>query len=147
MHNLTTNTHKIKRPKENLDVCLMQHRKWIAEDINVKLAMTDLSRSWSYNTELSPLVRYNLSPRPRISGAKGFSLQTPCSLDCNMKWINTLRNLSISWFTFSNNTYQGNPAQITGTGKARLKSQMTHEEEKRSFSELLEKLIGFSRHD
>jgi len=36
--------------------------------------------SWSYNTELSPLVRYNGSPNFPITGAKGFSLQTPCSL-------------------------------------------------------------------
>lgn len=40
-----------------------------------------LSKSWSYKTELSPLVRYNVSPKERINGAKGFSLQTPCSLE------------------------------------------------------------------
>lgn len=36
-----------------------------------------LSKSRSYNTESSPLVWYNVSPRPHISGAKGFSLHTP----------------------------------------------------------------------
>ena len=42
-----------------------------------------LSKSWSYKTELSPLVRYSVSPRPHINGAKGFSLQTPCNLGRN----------------------------------------------------------------
>lgn len=44
-----------------------------------------LSKSWSYKTELSPLVRYRGRPNLPISGASGFSLQTPCSLKDDMK--------------------------------------------------------------
>lgn len=44
-----------------------------------------LSKSWSYRTELSPLVRYNLRPSILINGAKEFSLQTPCNLNHKIK--------------------------------------------------------------
>lgn len=40
-----------------------------------------LSKSWSYRMESSPLVRYNVRPKRRITGDSGFSLQTPCNLN------------------------------------------------------------------
>lgn len=48
--------------------------------INLQIINFYLSKSWSYNTELSPLVRYSGSPKERTRGASGFSLHTPWSL-------------------------------------------------------------------
>lgn len=69
-----THMHKISSGAHSSEIMASAHSK------HHRKPSAYLSRSWSYNTELSPHVRYNGNPNLPITGARGLSLHTPCNL-------------------------------------------------------------------